>query len=252
MTRSLPSGGRRSRLMLALSLACATPLAAQISPPEIPAAKRPLTGRITIGGSFDISEPRGEFKRNTPNGFGFGFSGLFAMDPKSIANIRADFGMVQYFSNTRRVPVQGLGGVFSLNLKTSSNIVSFVAGPQLLGTKGRFTPYAAALGGFSVFGTNSTLEDSRGSSSQEPIASATLSNDFVWTYGGAAGAYIRVYNGRNQVRLDLGARFLRHDQAKYLNEQAVKDAYDNDRDPVPFRGRADFATYRVGVNVIVF
>jgi hypothetical protein len=54
------------------------------------------------------------------------------------------------------------------------------------------------------------------------------------------------------VRLDLGARYMRHNEASYLNDKSIQDAVDNDREPVPIRGRADFVAYRLGVNVIVF
>jgi hypothetical protein len=72
-------------------------------------------------------------------------------------------------------------------------------------------------------------------------------------YGGEAGAYLRVYqsNGRD-IRLDVGARYLRHDNAQYLNDERIEEGFRNNRDPVPIRGRADFITYHIGVNAILF
>ena len=82
-------------------------------------------------------------------------------------------------------------------------------------------PYVAPLGGFSVFWTSSAIEGSN--NEDEPFASTTNSTDIVWVYGAAAGTYIRVYNGKNPVRIELGARLLRHDNVKYLNNERVRE-----------------------------
>lgn len=208
------------------------------------------SGRGSIGVHLQVSEPKGEFGRNTGNGFGFGGYVLMRLDPNSIANLRGDLSFLTYGNSTRRIPLSGTGGLIQLNLRTTSNIVSVVTGPQLLGPTGTFTPYATALGGFSVFWTSSSIEGS--SNEQDPFATTTNASDAAWAYGGAVGSYIRVSNGKNPVRIDLGARFLRHDDVRYLNADRVRDAYNNDRPPVPIRGRADFVTYYVGINAIVF
>lgn len=211
---------------------------------------RPPSGRGSVGVHLQVSEPRGDFARNTDNGFGLGGYVLGALDRNHIINLRADFSWVNYANSTRRIPLTGTGGLVQLDLRTSSNIFTVVAGPQLLGPTGVFTPYATALGGFSVFSTESSVEGS--ANVNEPFARTTNSSDAVWAYGGAVGALLRVYNGRNPVRVDIGARFLRHDDVRYLNDQRVRDAFENDRPPVPVRGRADFVTYYAGVNVIAF
>lgn len=209
-----------------------------------------LTGRFSMSGHAQVSEPRGEFGANTGNGFGIGGMALLRLDPAGIANLRADFGFLTYANSTRRVPLPGTGGLVKLDLKTSSNIVSVVGGPQLLGPSGVFMPYASVLGGFSVFWTESSVEGTQNNNT--PFATSTNSSDAVAAYGGAAGAYIRVWNGDRPVFLDLGARYLRHDNVKYLTDTRVKEAFEQNRSPVPVRGRADFLTYYLGANVIVF
>lgn len=208
------------------------------------------SGRGSVGVHLQVTEPRGEFGKNTDNGFGFGGYVLGALDQNKILNLRGDFSFVSYANDRRRIPFAGTGGLIQLDLKTSSNIASIVAGPQLLGPTGMFTPYATALGGFSVFWTESTIEGSQNNNT--PFASTTNSSDAVWAYGGAVGAYVRLSNGRNPVRLDVGARFLRHDDVRYLTAERVKQAYNTNMPPVPVRGRADFVTYYAGVNVITF
>jgi hypothetical protein len=243
--------------MLRVSIASVAAVSALLSVLLVPAvrAQAPTaggapSGRGSIGVHLQVSEPKGELGRNTGNGFGAGAYVLTRLDPNSIINFRGDVSFLTYGNSTRRIPLSGTGGLIQLDLRTTSNIVSFVAGPQLLGPTGVFTPYATALGGFSVFWTSSAVEGS--SNQNEPFATTTNASDAVLAYGGAVGSYIRVSNGKNPVRIDLGARFLRHDDVRYLNADRVRDAYNNDRAPVPIRGRADFFTYYLGANIIAF
>lgn len=217
---------------------------------EVQAQNGAPSGRGSFGAHLQVSEPKGDFARNTDNGFGIGGYVLAGLDENKIINWRADASFVTYANSRRQIPLAGTGGLIQLNLRTNSSIVSVVTGPQLLGPTGVFTPYASALGGFSVFWTESTVEGTQNTNT--PFASTTNSSDAVWAYGGAVGAYIRVYNGRNPVRLDLGARFLRHDDVRYLNDERVRDAFENNRPAVPVRGRADFVTYYAGVNIIAW
>jgi hypothetical protein len=232
----------------ALLCALSVPLAGIVAGPV--AAQQAPTGRGSVGFHLQGSEPKGDFAKNTDTGFGIGAYVLARADKNAILNFRGDVSLLNYANSTRRIPLANTGGLIQLDLKTTSNIVSVLVGPQLLGPTGTFTPYASALGGFSVFWTTSSVEGS--SNSNEPFASTTNSSDAVWAYGGAAGMYIRVKEGRVPVRLDLGARFLRHDDVRYLNDQRVKDAFLNNTTPVPVRGRADFMTYYFGANIIAW
>ncbi len=213
-------------------------------------AGRTPSGRLSGGAHLLVSEPRGDFGQNTGNGFGVDASLIWRLDPQAIANWRVDLGVLNYGNERRRIPLTGTAGLVQLDLRTSNNIFSAVTGPELHFGNGPITPYVAALGGFSVFWTQSSVEGSQNDNS--PFASTTNSNDAVVAYGGAVGATIRLTNGRNPVRLDLGARFLRHDDVRYLNDQRVRDAFTQNRDPIPLRGRADFMTYFLGANVVVF
>jgi hypothetical protein len=208
-----------------------------------------LTGKLQGGIHLQVTEPKGDFGKNTGNGFGVSAVGLWRLDDSGIANLRGDLSIVTYGTNTRRIDLANTGGLVKLDLRTTSNIFSMVVGPQIGGTAGPFSPYVAALGGFSVFWTESSVE---GSNNTEAFASTTNASDAVLAYGGAAGATVRVYNGPRPVRLDLGARLLRHDDVRYLNKERIREAFENDRDPVPIRSRADFVTYYLGVNIVAY
>lgn len=235
---------RRVALLGLGSAAVIAPAAQLSAQPTAP------SGRGSFGFHAQVSEPKGDFARNTDNGFGAGGYVLARVDRNSILNFRADVSFLNYASSRRRIPLANSGGLIQLDLNTTSNIVSVLAGPQLLGPTGVFTPYATALGGFSVFWTSSTVEGSNNDNT--PFASTTNSSDAVWAYGGAVGSYIRLTKGRVPVRLDLGARFLRHDDVRYLNDQRVRDAFNNNTTPIPVRGRADFVTYYLGANIIAW
>ncbi len=213
----------------------------------------PLSGRFSGAVHGYVTQPRGDFDLNTGNGFGLGATGLWKLDHSGIASLRGDLGVVTYGMHSRRIAFPNTAGLIQLKLNTTSSIFSFVAGPQLGGHVGPFSPYIAGLGGFSVFWTASALEGSNESTDgSNAFATTTNLSDAVWAYGAAAGATYRVYEGRRPVRVDFGARFLRHDNVRYLNERRVREALENDRPPIALRGPADFVTYYFGVNWVIY
>lgn len=235
---------KKTLAALALSTLIASAVHAQSSQ-HIP------TGVFSGGLAFAVSDPRGDFGKNTGKGYGVDASGIWRLEEQGILNLRFEGSFLGYASSTRRIPLVGSGSLIKLDLKTSSNIFTLVGGPQLLGTKGPFTPYVTALGGFSYFGTSTSVEGS--DNSNEDFASTNNSSDFSPAYGGGAGIVARIYkSGTTDVRLELGARYLRHDNAKYLNDQRVQEGFDNNRDPIPLKGRADFMTYFIGFNAVLW
>lgn len=226
-------------------------LAAMASTSQAQPAPHIPTGVFSGRLAFAVSDPQGDFGKNTGTGYGLDVSGLARLDKQSIINARLDLSFLSYASSTRRIPLAGSGNLVKLDLETSSSIFTMVGGPQLLGPTGVFRPYVSALGGFSYFSTNTSVEGS--DDTDDDFASTTNSSDVSMAYGGSAGAYLRVYKTPTRdVRLEFGARYLRHDNAKYLNDKQVEDGFQNNRDPVPLRGRADFVTYYFGVNAIVW
>ena len=70
-----------------------------------------LPSRFSLGGDFAISQPKGAFASNVPNGYGFDLTGMFKIDPRGYFNIRADLGGVQYGRETQRVNFPNTGRV---------------------------------------------------------------------------------------------------------------------------------------------
>lgn len=237
----------RTTLALALAFPLATAVGSLAAQPAAHVPTGAASGRL----AFAVSEPQGDFGKNTGNGYGVDVSGLVRLDKQSIVNARLDLSFLSYASSTRRIPLAGSGNLVRLDLKTSSSIFTMVGGPQLLGPTGVFRPYVSALGGFSYFSTTTSVEGS--DDSEDDFARTTNSSDASLAYGGSVGAYLRVYQSpKSDVRLELGARYLRHDNAKYLNDKQVEDGFNNNRDPIPLRGRADFVTYYIGINAILW
>jgi hypothetical protein len=232
---------------LALTAALVTsPLAAQ--PSRAPAG--PPNDRVSAGVALNLMQPRGEFGDDTGLGGGIGGNVLFRVDEHAILNLRADVSFMVNGNVRRRVPLSStVGNLIKVDLNTSNSVMSFLVGPQLLGPGGAFVPYASALAGFSAFVTSSSIE---GSNNVEPFASTTNSSDFAWAYGGAAGTYWRLKGGDRPIHLDLGVRYLRHDDVTYLTAREVRASIEANREPRPLRSRADFLTYMVGVQARVF
>ena len=180
------SRGQSYRAANALSCAFLVAAAMLVTPLTVRAQQRVLTGVFSGSISGAVATPKGDFATNVGNGYGVNASALVRLDPKAIINARADFSYVGYASSTRRIPLAGSGNLVKLDLRTSSSIISVVGGPQLFGTRGAFTPYAAALGGFSYFFTETSVEGSNNTDS--PFASTSNSGDGALTYGGAVGA----------------------------------------------------------------
>ncbi len=231
----------RAALMMAPLLTAAGLLTAQDAP---------LRGPVAAGVAFNVSQPRGAFDATT--GLGWGVSGnvLFRLGQNAILNWRADAAFQNYGNVRQELPLSPtLGNLIRVDLTTSNNILTFVTGPQLLGPSGTITPYATALAGFSAFWTWSSVE---GNTNAEAYASTTNSSDFARAYGGATGAYIRVRGGPRPIHMDVGVRYLRHDDVQYLTTDEVRASVQNRREPRPIRSRVDFSTYFIGVQAKVF
>lgn len=205
--------------------------------------------RMAGGGTVQVTAPRGDFADNVGAGFGVGGHLVWRLEPSGVVNLRSELGLLTYGQNLRRVPMANTGGLVRLDLRTSNNVLTVLTGPQLGGPVGAFTPYFAALGGFSVFWTESTIEGSRNVAA---FASTTNLADAVLAYGGSGGASWRVKGGRHPVRVDLNVRYLRHDDVRYLTDARVDQAFLANRDPVPVRGRADMLTYSLGFTAHLF
>ena len=122
-----------------------------------------VPSRFSLGGDVVISQPKGEFASNVPNGYGFDLTGMFKVDPRGFFNIRADLGGVQYGRETQRVNFPNTGRV-SLNLETDNRIGFGSIGAQLQIPDGWFRPYANAAIASTYLFTQSSISGTDNSS----------------------------------------------------------------------------------------
>jgi len=243
---SRPSRTGRSACLMAATLLL--PWGALMA--QVRGAGGSVGARLSGGAGVQVTVPRGPFADNVGTGFGVGGHLVWRLDPASLLNLRTELGLLTYGQSRRRVPMANTGGLIQLDLRTSNNIATVVTGPQLIGPVGPFTPYVAALGGFSLFWTESSIEGSQNVNAA--FATTTNQQDAVLAYGGSGGFYWRLKEGRHPVRLDVNVRYLRHDDVQYLTDARVEQAFRANRDPVPVRGRADMVTVSLGFTAGLF
>ena len=142
----------------------------------------------------------------------------------------------------------GPGGAVTVNASSGSFITSFRAGPQLTLGRGGMQLYGLALGGVSYFATTSgTAYYDCYCGYSNSWDEVTISGDV--TYGWEVGGGLRFRLGeRSRTRLDLGARYVRHDQARYL---AAGPVVNGARLWQPVIGPADMIVVRLGVSVVL-
>jgi opacity protein-like surface antigen len=140
---------------------------------------------------------------------------------------------------------QTVGGRILVDVSTSNTIIGVGVGPEFAVPYGPVRPYVQA--GFSgvLFRTVSSVSGTR--SSDEPIATTTNLSD--WTRAWVAGAGLRIpLGGRDApVDLDLGLRYHRGGEARYLREGSIIDNPDGSITINPLVSQTPFMVYSVGV-----
>ena len=142
-------------------------------------------------------------------------------------------------------PYTGPYGSVAVQASSGSYITSLRAGPQLtLGGDG-MQLYGVLLGGVSYFATTyGTAYYDCSCGYYDSWDDITLSGDV--TLGYEAGGGLRFRLGRSRSWLDLGARYVRHDQARYLAAGPIVNGV---RLWQPVVGPADMVVVRLGVSV---
>jgi hypothetical protein len=201
-----------------------------------------LPSRFSFGGDLAISQPKGEFASNVPNGYGFDLTGMFKIDPSGYFNIRADVGGVQYGREIQRVNFPNTGRV-SLDLETDNRIGFGAIGAQLQIPDGWFRPYANAAIATTYFWTESSIS---GAGNPESLLSTTNYDDWshAWIFGGG----LVIPFGRSAGALNLGARYHYGAHATYLRKGDIIDNPDGSITLNPRSSKTDLVLWQVGVS----
>jgi opacity protein-like surface antigen len=118
-----------------------------------------------------------------------------------------------------------------------------VTGPILMAVRGSVRPYASAFAGVSYFETATEFRPLR---LGPAFARDTHFDDTVFTYGAAAGVLVPLGRG---MSLDLGVRYARNHDARYLVEGDVSDSGGGALSFDPRRSDADVLDFRMGLTV---
>jgi len=204
-----------------------------------------LPSRFSVGGDLALSQPKGEFASNVPNGYGFDLTGMFRLDPQGYFNLRADLGGVRYGHERARIgfPVSGRVAV---DLNTDNQIGFGAFGVQLQIPDGWFRPYANAAVAATYFWTESSIS---GADNSESFLQTTNLDDWshAWVFGGG----VMIPFGRSIGALNLGARYHYGASATYLKEGDITDNPDGTINLNPRNSKTDLILWQLGVSFAI-
>lgn len=228
----------RVRALLALAL-LVTPAAARAQ------------ARVTVGAAGVYGQPLGQFGNSVKRAFGLDGFGTLGVDPQGIFSLRAELGYMQYSTKTEPFFLSTGGGFFELESETKSGVFTLGIGPQLSVPAGPVRPYVAGTVGFARFATNTSINvPARISNTgrKRTLDQRTVSSDFILSLAGSAGiAFHLSAFGNSGILVDIGARYHRNGQARYVSSEGVQ--YDGSATPIitPTESEANFLVYRLGV-----
>ncbi|MFC2082298.1 hypothetical protein ACFLQT_01055 [Bacteroidota bacterium] len=179
-----------------------------------------LLSAQSIGGSFMLGFPQGEFKEKVDRvGYGFQLHGTL-WSPGSLQpfTIGANFGYMIYGEETRTSQLSPTIPDIGVEVNRSNSIVNFNLLFQICPFPGPVKPYLEGLFGGAYIFTKTSVESEW---SDEPVFESTNFDDWTWNYGAGAGILIRISEGIGDfgnLYLDLKARYLFGSEAEYLRE----------------------------------
>jgi len=234
----------QSKAVLVLStafiFASASVVDAQIAPygDQVPS-------RFSFGADLTISQPKGEFANNVPNGYGFDLTGMFRLDPQGYFNLRADLGGVQYGHEQQLIGFP-ISGRLSVDLNTDNRIGFGSIGAQLQVPDGWFRPYANAAIGATYFWTESSIS---GTGNSDAVLNTTNLDDWshAWIFGGG----VMIPFGKSIGALNLGAKYHYGASATYLKKGDITDNPDGSITLNPRNSKTDLVLWQLGVSFAI-
>jgi len=202
--------------------------------------------RFMVGGDGVMLQPKGDFANNIGRGWGFNGAGLFRVDEKGYVQLRADVGIAQYGSETKRIPLNPITGRVDFEVETS-NVVGWGAlGGQLQIPDGPFRPYVNGSLAYTDFSTRSTLQ---GTSNTFGDGLSTQ-NQHDGSHARIYGAGVNIPFGRKFTSgmLNFGAHYYQGAEAAYLKKGDIIDNPDGTISFTPRRSRTDFVLWQLGAS----
>lgn len=199
--------------------------------------------------SFDIggqlAQPVGGFRANVARAWGMGGTMRYNVPRFSSLGLRADFAMLNYGNETKRVPLSPTLNRVMVDMTTSNNIALVTGGPELAIRHGWLQPYVYGFAGYSNLFTQSSAEDDDESGA---FATSTNFSDGGLAVGWGGGVRMPLSFRSVDASIDLGARLTRNGPRRYLRPGDIRDLSDGSLLFTPRSTDADFWQYHVGMS----
>lgn len=234
-------------LVVATLVASSTFAFAETSAAQVIPGRRPLLpSRFSVGGDLVMAQPKGDFADNITRGWGGNVNVTYALDSKGYFRLRADGGVVEYGSETKRIPLNPITGRVSLKV-TTSNIIGWGSlGCQLQIPDGPFRPYVNGGIAYTDFSTESTLS---GLDNNSDGLSSTNQHDGTHAWVTGAGVFIPFGRQFNRGGLNFGARYFQGGHAAYLKKGDIVDNPDGSISFTPRRSGTDMIVWQLGASL---
>lgn len=174
--------------------------------------------RPPVGGSLRgvFAQPIGEFNRYVDNGWGVGGDVRWFPGAQRVMSLRVDGTFINHGRQTTR-ECFGSGCRIQIDINTSNNIFSGLAGPELQVPTGPIRPYVNAMAGWTIFWTQSSAE---GANDEDDLFRTTNLRDNIFSAAAGGGVRIPIASA---VMLDLNARRNYNGRARYLTRDSFGD-----------------------------
>lgn len=200
-------------------------------------------------GEFSViqSRPTGAFGHNVGLGYGGNAAYLFRLDNEGVLSLRTDVGLLQYGSESKRVPLSPtIGGRITVKVSTDNNVVPVSFGPQLTWPRGSVRPYVNAGIGGQFFFTQSSVDDDGADISG---LSTTNQHDQTLSWIAGGGVYVPVYMKHVDAQLDFGVRYFATGHAQYLRPGSIQDLPNSQIAITPLESDTHMLLVHVGVKI---
>ncbi|MBN2572581.1 MAG: hypothetical protein JXA68_10670 [Ignavibacteriales bacterium] len=207
----------------------------------------------TVGGSLLLGLPRGEFMDNVDRlGYGLQLHGTIWTPSKKLPfSLGLNIGYMIYGEEHEHRPLSYYIPDVYVEVDRNNSLANFHVLFQIAPFFGTVRPYLEGLFGGSYIFTSTSVESEW---NDETIFESTNYSDYAWSYGGGGGLLLLLDSSeRNQVFLDIKARYLKGSEATYLTEDDVEINTTNGTVTYyPRLSETDVMSFHLGVVVYLF
>ena len=204
----------------------------------------------TLGGSFMLGSPQGEFRDNVDRlGYGIQIHGTIWTPGKLHPfTVGLNLGYLVYGEESSSRPLSNTIPDVFVDVDRTNSLVNFHLLFQVAPFTGTWRPYAEGLFGGAYIFTKTSVESEW---SNENVFETTNFDDFTWSYGAGGGLLIQILRDEGELAalfLDLKARYVFGTNAQYLREgDIVVNPANGSVTYYVSESQTDLLTFHIGV-----